>query len=330
MTARDDLANICAAGAWLVTAVLAITVGACAQTGGEGSEDHVRVLAWNVSRDAFVRDPEAFAAVVRKARADVLLLDEVAPSTNEGQLRETLAGLALGGKDDWYVDFGESGGRQRGVVVSRFPLERVPEFADTVPYPESDRRRLLDRMTAANQLRPNYSMDGGIPVNGVIVTAGERRLLVVTTDLQCCGADPGGWQEDRRRVETGEIRRRVRLVLERTRIDGIVLAGDFNAVSTPLPLILASGPYPQPHAGLIAAELRHLDGVETWTNRANRFPNQALDFMLYSPRTLELREGYVLDTADLPPGELAQLGLESESAHDLSSHRPLVAEFVWR
>jgi hypothetical protein len=87
-----------------------------------------------------------------------------------------------------------------------------------------------------------------------------------------------------------------------------------------------------PHAGLIAADLRHLDGSETWTidNRANRFPDQALDFVLYGPRTLELREGYVLDTADLSPTELEHLSLEPDSAHRLSAHRPLVAHFVWQ
>jgi len=317
---------------WIACTGLALLVAACSQTGADRREGAVRILAWNISDDAFVRNPDAFAALVQRAGADVLLLDEVAPSTNEAQLREALVELAPEDGNGWYIDFGTSGGRQRGVVASRMPLERVPEFADMVLYPERDRQRLRERMIDAKQFRPNYSMDGGIPVHAVIVLAGERRLLVVATDLQCCGDDPGGWQEDRRRVEAAEIRQRIRQVLERTSVDGIVVAGDFNAVSTPLPLILASGPYPPPHAGLIAAELRHLDGLETWTNapRGNRFPNQALDFMLYSPQTLELRDGYVLDTADLAPEELDRLGLEPESARNLSSHRPLVGEFVWR
>ena len=96
--------------------------------------------------------------------------------------------------------------------------------------------------------------------------------------------------------------------------------------------MIASGPYALPHAGLIAAELRHLDGLETWTidNRGrNRFPNAALDFLLYSPHALELRDGYILDSADLPPAELEELGLQPDSANRLADHRPLVAEFVW-
>ena len=319
-------------GIRLACGVLALAVAACAETGATRAEGSVSVLSWNVSSDAFLRDPAAFQAIVRRAGVDILLLDEVAPSTNETQLREALGGLVSDGGGDWHVNFGESGGRQRGVIVSRMPLEHLPEFGDTVPYPEADRNRLYDGMVTANQLRPAYSMDGGIPINGSVVLVGSRRLLVVTTDLQCCGNDPASWQEDRRRVETGELRRRIRQVLERTSVDGIIVAGDFNAVSTPLPLVIASGPYPAPHRGLIAAELHHLDGSETWTidNDDNPFPSQALDFMLYTPHALELREGYVLDTADLPPAELERLGLEPESANRLSDHRPLVAEFVWR
>lgn len=292
----------------------------------------MRVVSWNVSRDAFVRDPAAFRGLMRRARADILLLDEVAPSTSMSQIRVALAGLQSDGREDWHIDVGQSGGRQRGVIVSRWPLERLPELADTVPYPESERLRLYERMAAANELRPAFTMDDGIPVNGAVVLAGERRLLVVIADLQCCGDNPAGWQEERRRVETREIRRRVTQVLERTSVDGIILAGDFNVVITPLPLVIASGPYPQPHSGLIAAELRHLDLSETWTidNRNNRFPSQAVDFMLYTPQALELREGYVLDSADLSPAERAELGLEPEAAHSLSDHRPLVAGFVWR
>ena len=317
----------------LACGVLAFAVSACAprtEAGAATTSGGVRVMSWNVSSDAFVRDPVAFRALVSKAQAENQQLDEVAPSTRKDQIRAALAGPDS--NDDWYIDFGLSGGRQRGVIVSRMPLERLPEFSDIVPYREEERRRLYDRMVAADEVRPQYSMDGGIPMNGVIVLAGARRLLVVTTDLQCCGGTPGSWQEDRRRVETRELRRRVRNVLERTNVDGIIVAGDFNLVSTPLPLVIASGPYALPHAGLIAAELRHLDGLETWTidNRGrNRFPNAALDFLLYSPHALELRDGYILDSADLPPAELEELGLQLDSAIRLADHGRMVAEFVW-
>jgi hypothetical protein len=288
------------------------------------------VFSWNLSSDAFVKDPAAFRGLVGQSRANVLLLDEVSPSTNAQQIRSALAG-ASAGQADWHIDFGVSGGRQRGVIVSRWPLERLAEFSDIVPYPAADRRRLGELMAAAGPVDPLYSMEGGIPMNGAVAIVGQRRLLIVTADLQCCGGDPASWQEDRRRVEASEIRRRVRQVLDRIAVDGIVVAGDFNLVSTPLPLVIASGPYRLPHAGLLVAELRHLDGAEVWTwdGRGTAFPSRPMDFVLYSPHAFALREGYVLDTADLPPSELERLGLKPDSAARLSAHRPLVAEFVW-
>lgn len=291
-----------------------------------------RIFSWNLSSDAFVQDPATFRALVLQARADILLLDEVAPTTNATQIRAALAGATPGPTDAWHVEYGESGGRQRGVVVSRLPLERVPELSGLVPYPDAERRQLLARMIAANQNHAAFGMDGGIPVNGAIVAVGARRLLVVTSDLQCCGDGPGSWQEDRRRVEATEIRRRVGQVLARTRVDGVIVAGDFNVVATPLPLLIAAGPYAPPHAGLIAADLTHPDGEERWTwdGTGTPFPSRPMDFVLYGPNALVLRDGYVLDAADLPSSERARLGLQPEAANRLSAHRPLVTAFDWR
>ena len=303
-----------------------------AQSLADSAGNGVRVLAWNVSSDAFVRDPAAFRALLSRADADILLLDEVAPGTTEAQLRAALAGRRREDSDDWHIAVGRSGGRQRGVIVSRQPLERLPELSEAVPYPPRERDRIHKRMIAANADRPGYSMDGGVPVNGAILRAGARRLLVVVLDLQCCGNDPAGWEEDRRRVETREIRARIEQALGRTNVDGVIVAGDFNLVSTPLPMVILSGPYPLPHAGLIAAELRHLDGTETWTwdGRGTPFPSRPMDFVLYSPHALRLRTGYILDSADLGRAELDRFVLETDSAGRLSKHLPLVAEFEWR
>lgn len=301
-----------------------------ADTAAAQADNGVRVLAWNVSSNAFVRDAAAFKALLSRADADILLFDEVAPTTTEIQLRAALAGRAGAGSNGWHIAFGQSGGRQRGVIVSREPLERLPELSEVVPYPVADRDRIYDRMVDAKADLPGYSMDGGIPVNGAIVMAGPRRLLVVVIDLQCCGNDPASWEEDRRRAEARELRRRIEQVLARTRVDSVIVAGDFNLVSTPLPLVILSGPYPLPHGGLIAAELRHVDGTETWTwdGQGTPFPSRPMDFVLYSPRALRLRAGYILDSADLSRAELDRLGLEPASAIRLSKHLPVVAEFV--
>ena len=326
----------------LFCAVLTLAASACQDVRAPGAPpaidggtapptDVVRVLSWNVSDDAFVREPAAFRALMRRADADILLLDEVSPTTTDPQLRDALPDITSG-DEVWHIDRGASGGRQRNVIASRFALERAPEFAAVVPYPGDDRDRIQMRMTASGETGPHYSMDGGIPVNGAIVVAGMRRLLVVSIDLQCCGDDPDSWQEERRQVEVREVRRLVAQEIARTRVDGGIVAGDLNLVNTPLPLMILSGPYPSPHAGLIAPDLRHLDGRETWTwdGRGTPFPSRPMDFILYGPHTLALREGYILDSVDLSQPERERLGLEAESAARLSAHRPLVGTFAWK
>jgi len=286
----------------------------------------IRILSWNISDDAFVTHPAEFRSLLLHSAANILLLDEVAPAADADQLRKVLAE-----PDTWQIDFGHSGGRQREVIASRMPLEALPEFATIVPYPEPYRGQIRERMSASDRAYGNYSMDGGIPVNGAIVKTAGQRLLVVVVDLQCCGNDPGSWQEIRRRVETTEIQKLVRRVLERVPVDGIVLAGDFNLVSTSVPLTNLAGPYRAPHSALAPVEPYHLDGSATWTwdGRGTRFPSSALDYQLYSPQSLRVAASLVLDTEDLSDEELEFSELETETSRRLSRHRPLVIEYSW-
>jgi len=294
--------------AWLLLALGA----ACAHA----ADESIRIVSWNISDDAFVSEREEFQALMSRARPDVLLLDEVAPAATARKLSKALAGLQHVEDQTWNIEFGTSGGRQRAVIASLDPLEALPEFSSIVPYPDADRQYILEQMPARDRNNRSYSMDHGIPVNGAIVLTGERRLLTVIADLQCCGDTPQSWQEFRRRVEAREIRRLIGQVLERTHVDSIVFAGDFNLVNGSFALSLLTGPYRPPEAGLIPAELYHSDGSSTWTwdGSGTPFPSGTLDFQLYSPRSLEMHSGYILDTESRRTGR----------------HRPLVVEYRWR
>lgn len=295
-------------------------------------EQGFRVMSWNISEDSFVTDRKAFLAVLRHVEADILLLDEVKPSADIKQLRLVLAELQGGQQQDWNIDYGLSGGRQRGVIASRMALEALPEFAAVVPYPETGRVQILKMMSAKDRQRTVWSMDSGIPLNGAIVLNEQRRLLVVTADLQCCGDTPQSWQEFKRRVEMREMRRLIRQVLARTQVDGIIVAGDFNLVNSAFALALVAGPYRHPHAGLIMAELYHVGGQSTWTwdGRGTPYPSRAIDFQLYGPQALELSGGYIFDSEDFPAVKLEGTDIQLKTSTDLSDHRPLVADYRWR
>jgi exonuclease III len=291
----------------------------------------IRVLSWNVSSNAFVRQPDDFRALLRWAHADIVMLDEVRPNADAGKLRKVLADVETGHETAWNIDYGTSGGRQRGVIASRLPLESLPEFSENIPYPEDAMAYILEAMSPTERANSDLSMDHGIPVNGAVVLVGERRLLVVVADLQCCGDDRSSWQEYRRRVESREIRRVIRQVLERTEVDGVIFAGDFNLVNSTFPLAILAGPIPPPHSGLLAAEVYHLDGTTAWTwdGRRTPFPSGTLDYQLYGPWSLYIRESVIVDTEDMTPGELEQFGLRPESSGRLSRHRPVLVEYGW-
>jgi len=315
---------------WLLLLISATLSSAFADALPEG-DSRFRILSWNISEDAFVQHPQAFAGILRRADPDILLFDEVAPNVKASKLQSVLDDLPLVDGEDWHIDIGISGGRQRGAIVSRAPLEPLQEFSSVVPYPEADKRHILQSMSDAERNSSAYSMEFGIPVNGALIMQDGRRLLVLIIDLQCCGDTPGSWQEYRRRVEAREIRKLVRRILDRVAVDGIVVAGDFNAVNTPIPIVRLMGPYPAPHSGLLPAELYHLDGTSSWTwdGRGTPFSSSALDFQLYNPNALCVESGLILDTEDLSAADLQTYGLEPRTSRRLSEHRPLIVEYAW-
>jgi Endonuclease/Exonuclease/phosphatase family len=314
--------------------LLAVAV-ACGMAVADELSEHVagvRILSWNISDDSFVTHAAEFRALIFRANADVLLLDEVSPSAKIDRLNEVIANLRSEDDKPWNFSVGVSGGRQRNVIASRAPQDALPEFSSIIHYPEADRLVIQEQMSPRARSNPSYEMDHGIPVNGALILDDDKRLLVVSADLQCCGSDHESWQEYRRRVEVREIRRRIRDVLARTPVDGIVLAGDFNSVNTNIPLVILMGPYDAPHSSLIPAEIYHFDGSTAWTwdGRGTPFPSSALDYQMYSPQSLRVQGGFILDSEDFSSEELDNLGLKTETSSQLSDHRPLVVEYVWQ
>ena len=159
---------------------------------------------------------------------------------------------------------------------------------------------------------------------------GKRTILGISLDLQCCTLGP--WQERRRLNEAQEIRKALQTALKRISVDAVVLAGDFNVVSTGMPLAATTNPYPPPHFALVPVETIHLDGAETWTwdGRGTPYPLNGLDFSLYSPGSLEPISAIVVSIEDLSPMSLADHNLNAGSSRALSDHLPIVIDYRWR
>lgn len=316
----------------LAVLVLVLSASSCTTVEARATDDSFRVLSWNISGNAPIEEQAEFSSLLRWGNPDVVLLDEVSPKTSEQELTNSLNALNSGGNETWTVNTSVSGGRQRCTVASRAPQESVPEFSSIIPYPDADKQYLQERMSERDRSYAYYSMEGGIPVNAAIILDGDRRLLTVIVDLQCCGDDQSSWEEYRRRVEAREIRRLIERVIKRTSVDGIIIAGDFNLVNGPMPLVLLGGPYSTDHGSLISAEIYHKDNSTSWTwdGRGTPFPSGTLDFQLYGAEKLVMHSGFILETENLPPETLRQHGLENDTSAQTGRHRPLAVEYVWK
>ena len=316
---------------WIVLMFALVSASALADE-GPARDATIRIMSWNITGDAFVAEPREFQSLLRWADPDIVLLDEVSPSADVHELHAALANLQPSNDERWYVSVGTSGGRQRDVIASRAPQEALPEFSEMIPYPDADKRSILARMSDVHRSYSDFSMEYGIPVNAAIVVIDGKRLLAVIVDLQCCGDGPDGWAEYRRQVEAREIRQRIEQVLERTTVDGLVIAGDFNLVIGMAAAQILNKPYRICSDDLSPAELNRPDSDANWTwdGRGMPFPNGRLDFQFYCADSLQMRSGFILDSEGLTPETLQKFGLESDTSARTGRHRPLLAEYVWR
>jgi endonuclease/exonuclease/phosphatase family metal-dependent hydrolase len=291
-----------------------------------------RVVSWNISGDSYVTHKEIFRSTMTFIKPDVIVLDEVIPTVTAAQLQEALIGIDPSDDRPWNIDFGASGGRQRGVIASRLPLEPSFSLTGMIPYPEEPRQRIGAQMSPDDHQWIRYSMDGGIPVNGVIITVKDRRLLVVSVDLQCCGGLEDDWQETRRQLEARVIRDLLGKELSQRKVDGIILAGDLNSVATNYPEEILAGSDKVQQTVLKIADVFHIDGVTDWTwdGRDTPFASGILDYQFYSPDRLIMMGSYIFDAEDYELSTISPFGLDSTSSIQLSRHRPLIVDYSWR
>lgn len=322
MTARRPLLA-------LATSLLASIASTEPSAEGPSPDESVTILSWNISGDAFESARAEFDAILRWARPDIILLDEVSPSASLDVLSDSLGRLTPGTR--WQIQRSESGGRQRAVIASTFDLDPAAAFGGIVEYDAATRDAILRTMSDGERSNPKFALDAGLAVAAAFVAAPGGRLLVLSVDFECCGDGPASWPEVRRRAEARMLRQRIRQVLGNGDIDGVVLAGDFNLVESTFAMSIIAGPYPRPVAGLIPAELYHPDGASTWTwdGRGTPFPSDVLDFQFYSAAQLRVVRGGVLDVESLPTADIEALGLTAESLKRTGRHRPLLVEYAW-
>lgn len=287
----------------------------------------VRVMSWNVSGPNLLERTERFRRIISAVRPDLLLLDEVSAGLSAKAIRELLPDGEAGGAGGWEVLYGEAGGRQRGAIAVRGGrLRRVPPL-ERVEYPTE----LTTKLGGTRPLGFGGVRDG-IPTLGAVVELAGARLLVSTSDLQCCGNGVDTPEEMIRLAEAEAIGAAVRraLAADADGVDGLIVAGDLNLLGSRQPLHLLTRGLDLDGSDLAVSHPLGLRGLTdaTWsaTEAARAFAPGRLDVLSYGDSTLRLERAFVLRTSDLSVRWLEAHGLEADDSNRASDHFPIVAD----
>ena len=286
-----------------------------------------RVLSWNVGGNAIIERAEAFERILAALRPDLLLFDEVPATIGSRSLLHVVASLPLPEGRSWNAVVGPGGGRQHAVAISHHPVSLAPPL-ETVAYPADftaylstiDSRRVLNDLQGA--------AEEGVSTAGFVIDLGERRILAMPIDLQCCGRL--GEPEDRiRQIQAEAIHAAASAALPDLDVDGVILAGDLNLVGLRRPLDTLRVGLDVDGSDLAVLDAIQLDGrsAATW-GFSGVFPTSRLDYFLYSDSELMPLKAFVFDARDLTPEWRSTYDLAPEGAR-ASSHLPIVVDLRW-
>lgn len=285
--------------------------------------DSFRVLEWNVSDSAWVKNEVATKSILRHADPDVVILIQIHPGLTASAVKRVLSGIRGPQDTVWHISYRGTGSLEHTAIATRGSQTEIREF-ENIPFPSSrpDAQRAIPTDPAERGVKAS------VPITAVAVKSGSRSLMIVGLHFTCCGAIDN-WREYRRRIEADEVRQRIRSAVSRIHPDGIVIAGDMNlvagraALDTVLLSIIA-----KPLAPMKRADVLHADGWTDWTwdGTGTPFNGGRLDNVVYSAGTLEPVFSRIWDTADMPADTLRAYGLEAAASRTINRHRPVVVD----
>jgi hypothetical protein len=282
----------------------------------------LRVLTWNVSRDAFFDGGEHTGRLLAATAANILLLDEMPKAATADSLAAFLD-RALPGSP-WHVVMGEPNGlSERGSISSRWPLLRAKPF-DGLHYHQRDINRWI-AASGTRAVRLRQTLPLGVAVAGAIAEVDGRHILLVSFDLQCCGDSAEAWEESRRLAEARLIRQAIDATMAATDIDAIILGGDANNVQGDKVLHILKGT----PADLADSDARREDGSDwTWDGRGTPYPSRKIDHLMHSP-SLRIVDSRVLDPEGWSETWLTRYGVQREWSGTISAHRAVVVDLAF-
>ncbi len=276
----------------------------------------LRVMVWNTGGERTTEQPDQFAQLVRAIEPDIALLDEVWPTQQTDFL-----------SNPKYHSLGKSGGRQRGLILSRWPMQAVEAFRH-LPYPAGTQEMIQSQGSESMRGDLKNMREDGVATHGAIITVDNKRLLLVALDLQCCGDGNNSVQDRLREIQARVIAKAIDEVRQSQGFDQLLVGGDFNLVGAVKPLdILRQSASP----ALSIAHAIQPDGLSnvTWIRNNNEFPPGRLDYFLFD-QGLQQRSGVVFNPGVMSDEQRQQLQLQRDSTDRMSGHQPLVIDLSWQ
>ncbi len=253
-----------------------------------------RVVSWNVQLGNLLEDKARSSRLLKALKPDVLLLQELSGGDTPEILTSFLT-KTLGGT--WQVTLTESTGtlrhhQLRSAIATSLHLQ-TSELIDSGSW---------------RQLKAIFST----------IECKKKPVNFISLHLRCCGGPTGEAEQQRQKEATA-----IQGFINSHQSPRFVIAGDLNLVGTTKPLeILQCDRFSVVNA-------YQPDGLQnaTWSDSSSSFTPGRLDWMLYSPQSLEVINCFVLETSDLLPESLTPYNLLSKDTAELSDHLPLVADF---
>ena len=236
----------------------------------------IRITSWNGERGALFENPGAFARTFEALQPDLVLLQELPSKSGPEELKAWFD--RIDGDQAWNAIL--SGGSLRVAVVSKHPLEPVPELAKVSALDPRGSKRFVRAV-------------------GGLARIDRQEVLVVSVHLKCCGR-LGSSEDQKRRSEVDAIHEAVRTAVARIKPDQVVIGGDLNLVGTSTVLDrLAEGLAPDRSNLTVTEPIRPAgDATTTWEKPGQSFVPGRLDFILVGGRC-RVSRSLVVDTNQL-------------------------------
>ena len=253
-----------------------------------------RVVSWNVQFGNLLEDKERGSRILKALKPDVLLLQEL-DGNDTPEILTAFLSSTLGGS--WHVALTESRGTERhhqlrSAIASKSNLHSSEHI----------------NSGSWRQLKAIFST----------INCEKKPVNFVSLHLRCCGG-PTGEAEEQRQSESKAIQK----FIDSHQSPRFVIAGDWNLVGTTKPLEIVQ------NNQLSIVDAYQPDGLlnATWSDTSSSFTPGRLDWMLFSSKTLEVVNCFILETSDFSPDTLIANDLLAEDTATLSDHLPLVADF---